>query len=366
MSVNISVVCFKSKTLSNGEHPLFVKVSEGKKRATKSLGLSIRAQFWNFEKNEPKKSCPNREALIKMIESKKQQYLEQVIDFKSEDKNFTPQSLVDKMENTVVPQTVGEYLLKQIEIMKVEKRIGNAKVYRSTYNSLFAFCGNLNISFASIDVAWLRRYETFLKSRENSSNTIGIRFRELRALYNKAIEDNLVHEKNYPFKRFKVARFCKKTSKRAIKKEDIKRIMNVDLRLITKYHSPLLYLSKDLFLFSYLGCGINLIDIAYLRYENITENRLRFNRHKTGQPINFALQGQLREIILKYAKEGCSPKDFIFPILDRRIHKTQQQQDDRIIKVTKGVNRNLKKIGQFLNLSIPITTYVAKHHTISI
>ena len=41
MSVNISVVCFKSKTLSNGEHPLFVKVSEGKKRATKSLGLSI-------------------------------------------------------------------------------------------------------------------------------------------------------------------------------------------------------------------------------------------------------------------------------------------------------------------------------------
>ena len=346
MSVNISVVCFKSKTLSNGEHPLFVKVSEGKKRATK---------------NEPKKICPNREALMKMIESKKQQYLEQVIDFKSEDKNFTPQSLVDKMENTVVPQTVGEYLLKQIEIMKVEKRIGNAKVYRSTYNSLFAFCGNLNISFASIDSAWLRRYETFLRSRENSSNTIGIRFRELRALYNKAIEDNLVHEKNYPFKRFKVARFSKKTSKRAIKKEDIKRIMNVDLRLITKYHSPLLYLSKDLFLFSYLGCGINLIDIAYLRYENITENRLRFNRHKTGQPINFALQGQLREIILKYTKEGCSPKDFIFPILDRRIHKTQQQQDDRIIKVTKGINRNLKKIGQFLNLSIPITTYVARH-----
>ncbi|MCS2500263.1 site-specific integrase [Bacteroides ovatus] len=201
----------------------------------------------------------------------------------------------------------------------------------------------------------------FLRSRENSSNTIGIRFRELRALYNKAIEDNLVHEKNYPFKRFKVARFSKKTSKRAIKKEDIKRIMNVDLRLITKYHSPLLYLSKDLFLFSYLGCGINLIDIAYLRYENITENRLRFNRHKTGQPINFALQGRLREIILKYTKEGCSPKDFIFPILDRRIHKTQQQQDDRIIKVTKGINRNLKKIGQFLNLSIPITTYVARH-----
>ena len=361
MSVNISVVCFKSKTLSNGEHPLFVKVSEGKKRATKSLGLSIRAQFWNFEKNEPKKICPNREVLMKMIESKKQQYLEQVIDFKSEDKNFTPQSLVDKMENTVVPQTVGEYLLKQIEIMKVEKRIGNAKVYRSTYNSLFAFCGNLNISFASIDSAWLRRYETFLKSRENSINTIGIRFRELRALYNKAIEDNLVHEKNYPFKRFKVARFSKKTSKRAIKKEDIKRIMNVDLRLITKYHSPLLYLSKDLFVFSYLGCGINMIDMAYLTYSNIIDDRICFKRHKTGQGITFRLLPQTIEIINKYKNEGYSLSDYIFPILDKKFHITEIQQYDRIRKVTKGVNRNLKKIGSFLGLNIPLTTYVARH-----
>ena len=108
------------------------------KRATKSLGLSIRAQFWNFEKNEPKKICPNREALMKMIESKKQQYLEQVIDFKSEDKNFTPQSLVDKMENTVVPQTVGEYLLKQIEIMKVEKRELEMLKYIAVHIILFS------------------------------------------------------------------------------------------------------------------------------------------------------------------------------------------------------------------------------------
>lgn len=74
---------------------------------------------------------------MKMIESKKQQYLEQVIDFKSEDKNFTPQSLVDKMENTVVPQTVGEYLLKQIEIMKVEKRIEMLK-YIAVHIILFS------------------------------------------------------------------------------------------------------------------------------------------------------------------------------------------------------------------------------------
>ena len=58
---------------------------------------------------------------------------------------------------------------------------------------------------------------------------------------------------------------------------------------ITTYYSPLLYLTKDLFSFSYLGCGMNMIDIAYLKYSDIVNNRICFVRHKTKQPITFQL-----------------------------------------------------------------------------
>lgn len=361
MSANVSVLCFKSKKLSNGNYPLFIKVSEGKKRALKNLGISIEGQYWNFDRNEPKKNCPNREALLKLVEAKKEQYLAQIIDFKSDDKQFTPQSLIKKVECPIISQTVGQYILRQIEIMIEEKRIGNSRVYRSSYNSLLAFNGNLDISFSTIDIAWLKKYETFLRSKGNSLNTIGIRFRELKALYNKAIEDNLVHEKHYPFKKFKVSHFKRKTAKRAITKDDIKRIMNLDLKEITTYYSPLLYLSKDLFIFSYLGCGINLIDMAYLKYENISDNRVNFVRHKTGQPISFALQAETLAIVQKYMSSDATAKDYIFPMLDRRKHRTLQQQYDRIVKVTKGINRNLKKIGNYLNIPITVTTYVARH-----
>jgi integrase len=195
---------------------------------------------------------------------------------------------------------------------------------------------------------------------------MGIRFRTLRAVYNKAIEDDIVDEKYYPFKKFKVSHFNKKTTKRAISKSEMAKVLALDLSNITTYYSPLLYLSKDLFVFSYLGCGINMIDMAYLTYSNIIDDRICFKRHKTGQGITFRLLPQTIEIINKYKNEGYSLSDYIFPILDKKFHITEIQQYDRIRKVTKGVNRNLKKIGSFLGLNIPLTTYTAKHHTISI
>ncbi len=37
MDANISIVCFKSKVLANGEHPLMLRISQGKLRYFKSL-----------------------------------------------------------------------------------------------------------------------------------------------------------------------------------------------------------------------------------------------------------------------------------------------------------------------------------------
>jgi hypothetical protein len=59
MNASISVVCYKSKTLSNGEHPLMIQISKDGKRKYQSLGISINADNWDFQKNKPKPKCPN-------------------------------------------------------------------------------------------------------------------------------------------------------------------------------------------------------------------------------------------------------------------------------------------------------------------
>ena len=70
MSETIKVLCYKSKTLSNGEHPLMLCVCKDRKRKFQSLGISIKAELWDFKTNQPKDKCPNRERIAVLISEK--------------------------------------------------------------------------------------------------------------------------------------------------------------------------------------------------------------------------------------------------------------------------------------------------------
>ena len=73
------------------------------------------------------------------------------------------------------------------------------------------------------------------------------------------------------------------------------------------------------------------------------------------------LSEQSKAIIGKYAKSDHADENYIFPILDRRIHKTEQQIYDRVRKVLKHVNKALHEWSRLLGLKIEPTTYVARH-----
>ena len=65
MKASISVICYKYKTLSNGESPLMLRIHKDGKRKLVSIGLSIHPQLWDFTKNEPKPKCPNKDLIGK-------------------------------------------------------------------------------------------------------------------------------------------------------------------------------------------------------------------------------------------------------------------------------------------------------------
>ena len=107
--------------------------------------------------------------------------------------------------------------------------------------------------------------------------------------------------------------------------------------------------------------GINFKDIATLRYCDMDEERIYYARHKTSKEMTCHLSEQSKAIIGKYAKSDHADEDYIFPILDRRIHKTEQQIYDRVRKVLKHVNKALHEWSRLLGLKIELTTYVARH-----
>lgn len=360
MSATINVVCYRSKTLANGEHPLMIRVCKDKKKVYKALGISIPAKDWDFKKGEPKISCPNRDIILNLTEQRKIEYRTQILELTCSRRNFSVQTIINAVEKPTSNKTVKVFFEEIIKRMKLEKRIGNAKAYKDTLGSMMRFAKNLDIPFYDIDLPWLKQYETWMRSNNYQENSMGFHFRALRAAFNKAIDENVIKRDHYPFNRFKVSRFSKTTQKRAISKTEIIKIIELDMNTITPYFTPYLQLSKDLFLFSYLGCGINFTDIANLKYANLIDNRIYFMRQKTGKQINFSLLPLASEIIEHYKSGNPSNNDYIFPILNKNL-QTPQQKYDRIHKVAGKVNTILKKVGNQIKLKIPLTTYVARH-----
>ena len=268
MNATVNVVLFKSKTLANGEHPLMIRVCKDNKKKYKSLGISIHPQFWDFDKNKPRKNCPNKEQIQTLISDNIKDLSGSILDFKTENKEFTATKVIERVKEPSLKKTVEQLFDSEINRLQGEGRLKYASTYKELKASLLNFNMHLDIYFSEIDINWLKRYEAYLRTKGLADNSIGVRFRTLRTLFNKAISENIVKSDYYPFKAYKVSKLRKGTVKRAITKADIELIIN---HIVESDYSQL---AIDLFYFSYLSGGINFVDMAYLKADNIIDKRL--------------------------------------------------------------------------------------------
>jgi site-specific recombinase XerD len=357
MSIKVSFILYTSKKLSTGEYPIMIRLSKKERRAYVSTGLSSKKAHWNLKTQKPRSNHPN-EQFIKTYRTKKlNDFEKKLLEFKTKGIEPTFDALIDAVEVQVGSTTVYKYFDKKIKEFKESNQIGNSKVYRETKNSFFTCFTSKRLEFSDIDYSLLTRYANFLNKRGVSSNTKSIRFRTIRALYNMAINEKYAHEENYPFKTFKVSQFKQESKPRAISDLDINKIKKLKLE-----EDSSLFHSRQYFLFSYYGAGINFTDMANLQWKNIKGNRVEYRRSKTNKIISFLILPKLQEIIDYWRRITFTDEnDHILPILNKKRHKTSIQIHNRVHKIITIVNKDLKTISTKLDLTVPLTTYVARH-----
>ena len=338
-----------------------LRICKDGKKKYQSLGISVNPKYWDFKKNMPKPKCPNKEYIQKIILDKKLELQERVLEMKADQKDYSAETLVAMQEQTKMIKTVGSFYQEIIAQCKADNKCGNRLVYLNSYNSLMRFTnGRLEIPFATINVAWLEKYEKWLRTNGNKETTISLMFRTIRSAYNKAINAKCARKSDYPFDEYKISKFNVTTQKRAIAKTEILKFAEISQPIGQKKYVEL---SKDIFIFSYLCGGINFTDIANLTRENIVNGRLHYIRQKTGKPIKIGIPQEAMQIIEKYSKGS---NGYLFPILDNKVHKTALQKQNRIHKIRGKVNDVLRILGKRLGIESNITTYVARHSFASV
>ena len=338
-----------------------LRICKDGKKKYQSLGISVLPRYWDFTRNKPKPNCPNKEYIQKIILDKQTELQQRMLEFNSEQKEYTTTTLLNDENKRFELKTVCQFYQELIEQCKSNDKCGNRLIYKGSYNSLKVFTKNqLDIPFSAIDVSWLNKYEKWLRSKGNKETTMSLMFRTLRSAYNKAIKAKCARKSDYPFDEYKINKFDTKTQKRAIAKTEVlkftKEVDNIGKRQYVQ-------LSKDIFIFSYLCGGINFTDIANLTKANITNGRIHYIRQKTGKLIKLGISEEAIQIIKKYESES---KGYLFPILNANIHKTPLQKQNRIHKMLGKINKNLKLIAAQLNVDANMTTYVARHSFASV
>jgi integrase len=354
----ITVILFKSKTLANGEHPLMLRVSKNGVRKYVSIGISCKEKDWDNIKNLPKKGHPNKDVIDSIISKTIKKYKDKVMDYRHEGLDFTPDVLIAEANAQKKKTTVFKYFELKIQQFKESHKIGNAKVYHDTYNQLLKFTDNKDLTFSQLDVGFLTKLENALRAKGLTDNAISVRFRTFRALYNFAIAENYVKKETYPFEKFKISeKFNTKTQKRAITKDEIKKLEAYELTA-----GSAAFEAQQYFLFSYYGQGINFVDIAHLKWKNLINGRVFYKRAKTGNELSFKLNDYANNIIEYWKPITMKTKEsYIFPILNTQTHLSSTQKYNRIHKVLTRVNKDLKKIGSEVGIETPLTSYVARH-----
>lgn len=231
-----------------------------------------------------------------------------------------------------------------------------ARAYKTVAKGLIRFSGNQSLSLSHITPVLLRRFENYMRSEGKSLNTISFYMRNLRAIYNKAIKERLIEPRlDNPFENVYTGVYV--TRKRALTKEEMK-LLNTPL--ISQCESDPYYKvlepSLRFFLFSFHGRGISFIDLAFLKKENIKENRITYYRKKTGQMLEITINPLMRDIIRSFEKEVID-SPYLFPII-RKPGANERRQYENALRLQ---NNHLKRLAKKFNINKRLSTHVARH-----
>lgn len=197
MNTSIEAVLYTSKTLSNGQHAIMLRLTKNRKRKYISLHISLAPQHWDAEKCKPKWNCPDRERIEGLIKLKTQELQNQVMDFKANDKEYTLNTLLDKTSHQVVKQTTGDYLNAYIDRLLAANRVGNAKTFQELRTSLTHFGHSLDFYF--IDIGYISVHTTIKENADRGfirRNTYYINQEQINYFF----LDNSFFKKCYPAK----------------------------------------------------------------------------------------------------------------------------------------------------------------------
>lgn len=269
---------------------------------------------------------------------------------------YTADDVIDEFNRYAHEYTLFNFMESIIAKLKHNGKIRTSETYKSSLNSFKRFLCDAerqnrlrydkNIMLDCITSEMMENYEAWHRNRGVAPNTISFYTRILRAVYNRAVDNDIIEDRN-PFRH--VYTGVDKTVKRALPLAVIKRIKELDLSA-----TPTLDYARDMFMMSFYLRGMSFIDMAFLKKSDLKNGYIIYRRRKTGQQLTIEWTGEMQMMLDKYPE---NKSDYLLPII-RNLNV-----NERCVYRNAGynINRSLKRIAGMVGATIQLTLYVARH-----
>ena len=259
---------------------------------------------------------------------------------------YTADDVIDEFNRYANEYSLFNFMESIIVRLKQNGKVRTSETYKSALSSFKKFRQDEDIMLDCLTSEIMEAYEAWHKNRGVAPNTISFYTRILRAVYNRAVDDDIIENRN-PFKH--VYTGVDKTVKRALPLPIIKKIKALDLSL-----NPTLDYAREMFLMSFYLRGMSFIDMAFLKKSDLKNGYVTYRRRKTGQQLIIEWTKEMQMILDKYPENAT---DYLLPIIKNP--GTNERRTYR--NMGYNINHNLKKLAKIVGVQIPLTLYVARH-----
>lgn len=344
-------VKFRPSTIAGHEGSIYYQILHDRKSRQLAADYKIFPEEWDEKRGQViTKKGSQRMSLILSIRELIRRDVERLtkicrnLDLK--ELSYTAEDVIEEFQRYKDEYTLFNFMEKLIIKHKKNGKIRTSETYASALKSFKKFRKDEDIMLDCISSEVMEEYEAWLKSNGLITNSISFYNRILRAVYNRAVEDEIIENRN-PFR--KVYTGIDKTIKRALPLSIIKKIIQLELS-----KTPAVDFARDMFILCFYLRGMSFVDMAYLKKSDLKKGSVIYRRRKTGQRLIIGWMPEMQMILDKYPENKT---DYLLPII------TNPSVNDRNSYRNKGynINRNLKKIAKLLGLNKSFTLYAARH-----
>lgn len=360
MNSSTKIIC-KKNALKNGLFPIYLRVTINRKSKFYSTPFSCKLSEWDENQGEFRSKFSNSSSFNKTLRKLKDKAEDVISDL---EKEFETYNLVlfDKYFSKKDNEGIGfqELFEKEIKIFYDNEQIKYAISMEATLKALKSFNKNLSKHlFENIDFQFLTDFENFLRKRGSNDGGIGVNMRNIRTIYNKAINYKIVQPQYYPFRDFKISKYKKRNIRKALTEAEFQTLLEFDINII-----PAAKNAWYTYIFSYYARGMNFTDLAELKWSDIENNQFHYTRNKTDVLLKVKLPNQpiIKELFSFYKIYQPFKTKYIFPILEKDEKEySELEKITRKDNVRSYYNKQLRLILKACNIDKNITFYTARH-----